>query len=717
MTREILDRDPFGVTADPGAYIPRLATERALAALEQGLAEGVGPLVLCGPAGLGKTLLLHVLALRLQPRLRAVVLPYSALSPAEICVWALDLLGEPAQAGDPEAALLAHAARLQAQGSGLLLLLDDAGSMPADTARRMAQLAADSRGALRLVGAAVDDARSGRVLAALGADAREIRLSVGMDPRETALYVRARLERMGAGDDERRRFDAETLERISRSSGGVPRVVQQLASEVLWRRGDARVRPAWALSTEPLPEDEDVAAAEVGETAEPVRSDARLATLLERREPEEAGEGAIWRALSRTAAERSAPETPASRASEAAPPAAASRIQAAAPSTPQRSDAAPETSAAEPAPAVRREPAAAPEASAPLVHGLRALKEERRVAPPSAAAAVSAAPTSRETRAATPSRPLGPAVPDRTAAAPRAGARARPSERTGTPTTAGRARRAPPQPAAASGRTRRVVYAGLALAVVLAGALLLLRLLPPQAPTRERDTAQARPSERPVPPAAAQPAPTPMNVAPPPTAPSPTPESAEAPSSPEPVTPPRVEAPAAATPEAPAPAAPAASPAAAASVAPSGATASPATAPPAVSEPSPAAAAAATPAASESAASAPTAAAPAAATPRAPETPAEAAPPPTPAPQEAASPPPVAAPAPPTAVVVPTIPVHVNATPWASIEVDGQSLGETPLAGIPLTPGTHRFRASFPGGRVVEREVRIDARHRRVVFR
>jgi serine/threonine-protein kinase len=77
----------------------------------------------------------------------------------------------------------------------------------------------------------------------------------------------------------------------------------------------------------------------------------------------------------------------------------------------------------------------------------------------------------------------------------------------------------------------------------------------------------------------------------------------------------------------------------------------------------------------------------------------------------------VAAPEPATAAVVPTLPVHVNATPWARIEVDGQSLGETPLAGIPLTPGDHHFRATFPDGRVVERDVHIDARNHRVVFR
>ena len=58
----------------------------------------------------------------------------------------------------------------------------------------------------------------------------------------------------------------------------------------------------------------------------------------------------------------------------------------------------------------------------------------------------------------------------------------------------------------------------------------------------------------------------------------------------------------------------------------------------------------------------------------------------------------------------------VNADPWAEIEIDGRSAGETPLAEIPLSPGRHRFAARMPDGRVLEREVDIQASRRRVVF-
>jgi hypothetical protein len=61
--------------------------------------------------------------------------------------------------------------------------------------------------------------------------------------------------------------------------------------------------------------------------------------------------------------------------------------------------------------------------------------------------------------------------------------------------------------------------------------------------------------------------------------------------------------------------------------------------------------------------------------------------------------------------------VAINATPWATIEIDGREVGDTPLAGIMLPPGPHAFRARLPDGRVVERSVEIDAKNRFVTFR
>lgn len=74
-------------------------------------------------------------------------------------------------------------------------------------------------------------------------------------------------------------------------------------------------------------------------------------------------------------------------------------------------------------------------------------------------------------------------------------------------------------------------------------------------------------------------------------------------------------------------------------------------------------------------------------------------------------PPTVAAPPPGKPVSEPSarIAVDFNAVPWAELEVDGRSIGPTPVGRVPLAPGPHQVRARFPDGRVVEREIEVDA--------
>lgn len=63
-------------------------------------------------------------------------------------------------------------------------------------------------------------------------------------------------------------------------------------------------------------------------------------------------------------------------------------------------------------------------------------------------------------------------------------------------------------------------------------------------------------------------------------------------------------------------------------------------------------------------------------------------------------------------------PIHVgiNSDPWSDIAVDGVDFGSTPLS-IPLSPGTHRFRAKMADGRVVEKEIEVAEGRNEVVFR
>jgi len=251
--------DPFGLTADPEGYVPRDATEQVLEALVKTLREGRRPAALVGPPGLGKTLLLHLVGQRLDDRLRSVYLPYAALPLDELCAWALSRLGF-SQSDDTIGDLIQTASHLLARGSGLLLLIDDVSAMPLPTARKLGDLVAASRGALRLLVAAAEGPSTSRMLAATGANVHLVRLLEPMTEEETQRYVAARLARARIPAEIAARFDAPTLQSIHRLSAGIPRRVHSVASAVL--RGGAPESGADTLEETAVSREAEAIAAE-----------------------------------------------------------------------------------------------------------------------------------------------------------------------------------------------------------------------------------------------------------------------------------------------------------------------------------------------------------------------------------------------------------------------------------------------------------------------
>jgi type II secretory pathway predicted ATPase ExeA len=223
--------DPFALTSDAAAYLPREATESALGRLEEGFRHGRRIQVLSGPPGLGKTLLAHVLAVRLSAAFRSVYVPYASLGWTDLCTWILGLLGEPPGAF-PDRELLGSARRSALAGRPLLILVDEASGIPPETATALGELVAEADGALRLLLVPLDDVRAGRVLATLARGVEELRLSAPLTLEETERYVRTRLVRAGAPLEVQKRFDAGTIARLQRASAGNPRRLHHFAAEI-----------------------------------------------------------------------------------------------------------------------------------------------------------------------------------------------------------------------------------------------------------------------------------------------------------------------------------------------------------------------------------------------------------------------------------------------------------------------------------------------------
>ena len=209
--------DAFALTPDPAAYFPRLALESALAELAEGIGKTPACAALTGEAGLGKTLLLHVLRERLAGSFECLYVPFPRLAGPELWRWVAVALGL-GRGEDDRGAVLGRALRLAAEGMGLVLLVDDAGALPPAT--RSELIAACNTTGFSLVMAF--DSEDRPQLATLPAHVRRIELGPPMTLAELRAYVHARLRRVDTEGAFAARLTPQRLAALHEASGGVP---------------------------------------------------------------------------------------------------------------------------------------------------------------------------------------------------------------------------------------------------------------------------------------------------------------------------------------------------------------------------------------------------------------------------------------------------------------------------------------------------------------
>jgi len=248
-------RDPFTAEDEVSLYIPREASEAALATLERCVREAGGDAatrvsVLLGPVGIGKSLLLKVLENRVAADVCCVRVEYPGSSVTEFCQWILreldareTLEGEralqrPALArfrewmqrersyaatDDPEQSLVQLATEFQGRGFPIVVLVDNADGLKPEAASRLRELSARAGGGLCLVLALTDGTGEQAMIDALGSAAITVHYDTPMTLDETIVYLKERLARAQASPELLACLDESRVRRIYKYTQGNPR--------------------------------------------------------------------------------------------------------------------------------------------------------------------------------------------------------------------------------------------------------------------------------------------------------------------------------------------------------------------------------------------------------------------------------------------------------------------------------------------------------------
>lgn len=227
--------DLFEESCDPQSYIPRRASEDVLRCLSSLLRDGEPVMLLHGPAGIGKSILLRVLGERFESERRVAYVSVTDSPEPELCHRILDLLSEPA-AEDPAQALIRAATDADADHPRLLLLIDHANLAPIASSLQLVSAAQAAAPCLSVIFAVADDRGAEEFARALSAQAPVTTLSFSqsMDPQEATAYVRLRLARTPMPAQLRAQLDSRAVRWLSEGAqAALPREINRRASQLL----------------------------------------------------------------------------------------------------------------------------------------------------------------------------------------------------------------------------------------------------------------------------------------------------------------------------------------------------------------------------------------------------------------------------------------------------------------------------------------------------
>lgn len=242
---------PFAAAPDVNRYFPSAAMEEARLRIGRSIMRGEGPVLVIGSAGLGKTLLLQVLAQQFGRELVPVHLMGGQLvtrrALLQMTLFQLGLAYKDMDESELRLSLLAHLQKPAEKPMRILMMVDEADAMPPrllEELRALTNLCVDGQMQINLVLAGNSRleehfADPKQELFSQRVAARCYLAALGRE--ETFQFVRAQVS--AAGQDPQELFTEDALEAIFGATDGVPRLVNQLGDQLMWMVQETGVAP------------------------------------------------------------------------------------------------------------------------------------------------------------------------------------------------------------------------------------------------------------------------------------------------------------------------------------------------------------------------------------------------------------------------------------------------------------------------------------------
>jgi type II secretory pathway predicted ATPase ExeA len=279
---------PFLSHPQVGRYFPAASIEDARRRLARTIERGEGPGVVIGGAGTGKSMLLQILAAQYHERFDVVLLACAQMHTRRGLLQAihfeLGLDHYQRDEGELRLSLLDHLLSTDQSAQGLLLLVDEAQSLPIqliEEIRVIGNLARNGAPRVRVVLAGLPSLEERLASPELDSFNQRLTARCCLAPfarAETAQYAQAQIAVCGA--DPQQFFSPEAWGALFEATDGVPRLINQLSDRAMSLAVDdklsyidgATMRRAWAdlqqLPTSPESLSESASTAVVSDSIE-----------------------------------------------------------------------------------------------------------------------------------------------------------------------------------------------------------------------------------------------------------------------------------------------------------------------------------------------------------------------------------------------------------------------------------------------------------------